>query len=117
MCNISKTKFRKQISKAIMLHSKAGVDYAFNVETENGTKVQVKYVMACLNPDKNQVWHTFTMIDLNDPWSHGPHGYPKMYEGDIDAFYEEFKRELDYINSIHLPKSEKKFINIETYSD
>ena len=97
-----------------MLHSKGGIDYSITVETDNGTKVQLKYVMPCISADKNQLWHTFTMIDLNDPWSHEPHGYPKMYEGDIDAFYEEFKRELDYINSIHSEnKEDKHFINIE----
>ena len=110
----NKKQIRKEISKAIMLHNKVGINTAFNVETSNGNKVQVKYVMPCISADKNQLWHTFTIIDLNDPWSHGPHGYPHMYEDDFDAFYTEFCRELDYIDSIHSQnKTEKHYINIE----
>ena len=43
-----------------------------------------------------------SLVDLKDPYTGEPHGYPKIYQGDITAFWMEILRELSYIESIHL---------------
>lgn len=105
---------------------KSYLDFAINYAVENdgetipleinpkkGLKVYLKYVMPCGVMDGGIV-HMFTMIDPKDPWTKGSHSYPKMYDGDIDAFYEEFNRELAYISSLHTKGTTKKqYINIE----
>lgn len=48
--------------------------------------------------------YMFTMIDFKDPWTKKPHGYPKMFTGDVDEFYAECEREFNYLSDIHAPR-------------
>ena len=100
MKNIKKKKFKHEVGKAIMLSNKAGLENygLFTITPVEGVEVSFKY---CGRLGYN---HMFSMIDLHDPYSGKNHGYPKLWEGDVDSFYAEFKRELNYIISIHKDK-------------
>ena len=88
MENITKTKLQNAINKALTAEKAGFKNFGlFNLNTGK-TTVQFKYLSNGL----------FSMIDLHDP-VRGTNGYPKIWDGDINAFFNEFNRELDYINN------------------
>lgn len=91
MKKISKEQLQNKINLALAYAKAANEDWfnVFEIKTDT-TTVQFNHIGGNL----------FTMVDLHDPYR-GTNGYPKMWDGDIDAFYAEFQRELGWIDEIH----------------
>ena len=91
MKKISKEQLKNKINLALAYSKAANVDWfnVFEIKTDT-TTVQFNHIGDNL----------FTMVDLHDPYR-GTNGYPKMWDGNIDAFYAEFQRELSWIDEVH----------------
>ena len=91
MKKISKEQLKNKINHALAYSKAAIVEQVkvFEIKTDT-TTVQFNHIGGNL----------FTMVDLHDPYR-GTNGYPKMWDGNIDAFYAEFQRELSWIDEVH----------------
>ena len=105
---ITKTRLKREIEKAISYNEIANLENfaLFNTKPAKGVEVQFKYCGTVKFVGHEKPSHMFAMIDLHDPYYGRSHGYPKYYDGDIDAFYAEFQRELNYIVGIHNSEEE-----------